>query len=277
MLRIAVTGSHGRLGSELVRRGCLPIEADVTDLLALGDEIQAIAPDVVAHCAAYTDVDGCESELIRAARVNAEGTWLLGLAFPGKVVYLSTDYVFDGQAGPYSEEAIPNPLGIYGWSKLGGEIALRNRSNPRDLIVRTTMLFDRYSDNFVTVVAKRLCSGEPVYLPAHLVGSPTYVPHLADGILAAVEHDVSGILNLAGWRVMSRFELGRQIARIWSMDPEQIKPGPISGCAPRPLSAGLRVGKAYALGLPLGDPLDGLEEMHALSLTTTSLETMAAG
>lgn len=292
MLKIAVTGSHGRLGSEMVRRGCLPIEADVTDLLALGDEIQTIAPDVVVHCAAYTDVDGCESELIRAARVNTEGTWLLGLAFDGKIVYLSTDYIFDGQEGPYIEETIPNPMNIYGWSKLGGEIALRNRSNghrrrdhnPRDLIVRTTMLFDRYSDNFVTVVAERLCSGELVYLPAHLVGSPTYVPHLADGILAAVEHDVSGILNLAGWRVMSRFEFGRQIARIWGVDPEQIEPGPVSGCAPRPLSAGLRVGKAYALGLPLGDPLDGLEEMHALSLVprdnfagTTSLETMAAG
>lgn len=272
-MKIAVTGSYGRLGSELVRRDCVPIEADVTDLLALSNEIQAIAPDVVVHCAAYTDVDGCESELIRAARVNTEGTRLLGLAFTGKIIYLSTDYIFDGWEGPYTEGAMPNPLNIYGWSKLGGEVVLRNRRNSRDLIVRTTQLFDRYSNNFVTVVAERLCAGEPVYLPAQLVGSPTYVPHLAEGLLVAAGRDLSGVLNLVGWRTMSRFELGQCIARAWRVDPALVRPGQlIDGRAPRPLNAGLRVGKAINLGLPIGDPLDGLTEMAFYAL-----ETVAAG
>jgi len=271
-VRVAVTGPRGRLGSELVRRGCVPIGADVTDRPALGDEIQAIAPGAVVHCAAYTDVNGCEGAPVLAARVNTEGTRLLGLAFAGKIVYLSTDYVFDGRAGPYSEGAIPNPLGIYGWSKLGGEIVLRNRGNPSDLIVRTTLLFDRYSDNFVTLVLDQLRPGGLVYLPAQLVGSPTYVPHLAGGILAAIERDVSGLLNLAGWRVISRLDLGRQVARTWGMDPKQVRPGPVTGCAPRPLNAGLRVDKALSLGLPIGDPLDGLKEM-----ASHALETVAAG
>jgi dTDP-4-dehydrorhamnose reductase len=273
MLKIAVTGPRGRLGSELVRRGCAPIYADVTSFQSLAREVAAVSPGLIVHCAAYTDVDACERYVTLAARVNADGMRLLGQAFHGPIVYISTDYIFDGQAGPYTEMATPNPLSIYGWSKLGGEIVLRGRGDARDLIVRTTMLFDRDSSNFVTRVLDRLRTGETVYLPAELYGSPTYVPYLVDSILAAIERGVTGIVNLAGWRVMSRYEWGRQIANLWGFEPDLVQPAARGmGQAPRPPLAGLRVGKARSLGLPIGDPLDGLKEM-----ASHAMETMAAG
>jgi dTDP-4-dehydrorhamnose reductase len=265
--RIGVTGWRGRLGSELVRRGCIPLKCDVTDPAWIRDVLSAHKPNVVIHCAAKTDVDGCEDRPELATQVNTHGTRLLCEHFQGPIVYLSTDYVFDGQEGPYTEDAAPNPLGVYGWSKLGGELALTKRNNPRDLIIRTTVLFDCYSENFVTVVARKLILGETLTLPDDLSGSPTFVPHLADGILAAVGHQVSGIVNLVGSRLMTRHEMGKHIAHTLGYG-DQVRPGSTSGGANRPRKAGLRVEKAHSLGLPIGDPLDGMRKVAAYALET---------
>lgn len=256
LTRIAATGPRGRLGSELVRQGCIPLISDVLDWFALRVELGNIKPDVIIHCAAYTDVDGCQNAPRKASEVNTYGTFILSEAWGGKIIYISTDYIFDGRDGPYTEEAVPSPISIYGWSKLGGELVLRNR--PNSLIVRTTVLFDDYSQNFVTSVIKRLLSGEAVTAPDSLYGSPTYVPHLAKGILAAVH--LTGIINVAGNRVMSRLKFAQMIAEIVGRGTAQ--DGPIIGAAPRPLNAGLDVGKAQLLGLPIYDPLDGVT--HAL-------------
>lgn len=269
--RIGVTGPRGRLGSELVRRGCIPLKCDVTDPDWIGDALNAQYPDVIIHCAAMTDVDGCEDKLLLAARVNSFGTWLLAKKFNGPIVYLSTDYIFDGKNGPYDEEAPANPLSVYGWSKLGGEIAIRGRQDERDLIVRTTVLFDCYSENFVTNVTRKLLNGEALTLPLNLVGSPTYIPHLADGILAAIHKQTSGTINLVGSDVVSRFEMGALIARLLDVK-HLVEMGPLPKAgAPRPLKAGLKVDKARALGLPIGDPKDGIKEVvrHALETMGT--------
>ena len=268
-MRIGVTGSRGRLGNELVRRGCVPLACDVTDICALGNVIQEMEPEVIIHCAAKTDVDLCEMSPITTARVNMGGTFGLVEVFDGPIVYISTDYIFDGASGPYTEEATPNPISLYGWSKLGGEIVLKNRGNPDDLIVRTTVLFDKSDGNFITAVTGKLLAGEMVSLPA-LYGSPTYIPHLARAILEAVEQNVSGVLNLAGNKVMSRFELGKYIARQVGARANQVKPGEVTGKAPRPLRAGLMIDKAKKLGLPIYDPLEGVREV------LDALDTMAA-
>lgn len=120
MTRIAVTGRLGRLGSELVRRGCMPIQANILDWQALRKELDDLNPDVVINCAAYTDVDGCENAPRKAAEVNTYGVYILAQAFTGKLIHISTDYIFDGRNGPYTEQDTPNPISIYGWSKLGG-------------------------------------------------------------------------------------------------------------------------------------------------------------
>lgn len=262
-VRIGVTGPRGRLGSELVRRGCIPLKCDVTDPAWITAVLEYARPDVVIHCAAITEVDECERRPLLATEVNAIGTWNLARAFNGPIVYLSTDYVFDGQDGPYSEGDRPNPLSVYGWSKLGGEVVIRARGNPRDLIVRTTILFDRWSENFVTRVAYQLLAGKTFSLPADLYGSPTYVPHLAAGILSAIKKGTNGIVNLTGWRVVSRYELGQWVAGALELDRERIARGEASGVAGRPLRAGLTTSRARSLGLPVGDPIEGIKEVAA--------------
>lgn len=272
MGKIAVTGPHGRLGSELVNRGCIPIEANVTDFYALNQNILDIQPDVVIHCAAKTNVDACETQAMEAMKVNAGGVYGLAQVYQGKIIYISTDYIFDGEAGPYAEDSKPNPISIYGWSKLGGEIALRNRNNPQDLIIRTTVLFDKHSSNFVTRIIDRLRAGEAVTVPGLLHGSPTYIPHLADGILAAIEDNICGVLNIAGDMVITRFQLAWHIGKLLGVDVSRlVSAGEVIGRAPRPVNAGLTIYKALMLGIPIFSPYEGVKDI------ISELETVAAG
>lgn len=266
---IGVTGALGQLGSELVSLGCVPLVVDVTDSECLRGVLTRAALDVVIHCAALTNVDGCERDPVNAAIINTGGVDNLTHAFAGKIVYISTDYVFDGQRGPYSEPVFPSPINVYGWSKLGGELVLQTRGNRDDLIVRTTNLYShRYVSNFVMKVVAQLEKGQPVYLPCDLRGNPTYAPHLARDILSAIKAEISGILNLGGMPVLSRFELGHLIAQEWRFDPGLVRPGPdpnFTECQPvakRPKCAGLKIDKALALGLPKRAVSAALREMR---------------
>jgi len=261
MMQIGVTGHRGRLGRELVKLGCVPIEADVTNFHALNAAVKLVKPEVVVHCAAFTDVDECEDKPTKAAMVNTGGVAYLCKAFSGKIVYISTDYIFDGQFGPYLEFSAPSPLSVYGWSKLGGELVLKHRGNDDDLIVRTTILFGPNGDDFAGRVISKLLYGEFVYLPDSLYGSPTYTPHLAEDILEAINKDVCGTLNLAGNRVISRYHFGQQIARAAGVSVQSIKRGQVIGKAPRPPKAGLAVNLALRLDFPVRDPYDVLESL----------------
>lgn len=272
MLSIGVTGPNGRLGSELVRQGCKPIVADVAQFHALKPAVAAASVDVVVHCAAMTSVDGCESDPLKAAAINAGGTYNLLKAHDGRIIYISTDYVFDGgdpafihtqPAGPYCEDWPPNPISVYGWSKLGGELVIRNAGRPGDLIVRTTILFDGQSNCFVSKVLDKLLRGEFVYVPDELYGSPTYIPHLATDILLAADRGLAGTLNLAGIHVVSRYGFAKRIAEVAGVPPELVKRGKIIGAAPRPMRAGLAVNRALALGFTARDPFEPLAKIVA--------------
>lgn len=268
---IGVTGYKGRLGSELVRRGCVPLKADVASFEQLNAALLDVRPDVVVHCAAMTDVDRCEREPMRAMRVNVGGTYQLCQRYHGPVVYLSTDYIFDGRLGPYNELQQPCPINIYGWTKLGGEMVLKARDNPADLIVRTTILYGYRSLNFVIKVLTALRLSLRVPVPRDLRGSPTYIPHLAEAIMMAIKEGVSGTVNVVGMNVLSRYEFGRLIARQWDLDPDLVVPGPINGGVPRPTRVGLKVDRAIKLGLPIYTVNQGLEEMQR------AMETVATG
>jgi dTDP-4-dehydrorhamnose reductase len=235
----------------------------VTGFFELRSEIEHDKEEVVIHCAAHTNVDGCEEWPLDATDVNMGGTFALAGAFKGKIVYISTDYVFDGTTGPYVEYSSPNPINIYGWSKLGGELVLKARKNPDDLIVRTTMLFGPDGDDFVSKVAEKLLSGEPVYLPDNLYGSPTYIPHLAEDILLAVKKGTSGVLNLAGGPApISRYRFGQRIAEAAGLSTDLVRRGgPPLGTALRPLRVGLKTDKAVRLGFPYRDPYRELKQV----------------
>lgn len=262
-MTIAIAGSRGRLGSWFVRRGFAPLECDVTNPEEVRAAIDLVQPRTIINCAAWTDVDGAEDEESRedALGINLRGAGNLRQAHMGLLIHISTSFVFDGKAGPYSEDDIANPLGWYGWTKFGGEAAVLIR-HPT-LIVRTDCLYGPLGHNdFVRSIRDVLELGAPYQLPTNLIGSPTYIPHLAEGVLSAERLGIAGILNIVGDTTMSRYNWGRMIAEVFGYDPDIIEPtDEIKGDAPRPLRGGLSVEKALSLGVPIFTPRDGLKAL----------------
>lgn len=239
MMIIGITGASGQLGSELVRLGGIPLVGRFHSD-ELRNSIERVSPYAIINCGGLTNVDYCEMNIAEAAATNAAGVEYLGQIFDGYLVQISTDYVFDGRAGPYGVRDTPNPIGVYGWSKLGGELVIR-RHQGQSLIIRTTILFSSTNNNFVSKIVKQLKSDRPVtiYSP-HLTGSPTYVPPLAAEIMRIVNAEYTGIAHIAGNRRISRYEFAKMIAWAFGYDPHTIIPSDKSIiAAPRPVRAGL--------------------------------------
>lgn len=255
---IGVLGHKGRLGTELIKNWkCLPLDADIKSLTSLSRAIDEIKPDVIINCAAKSGVDKCEDEVIETYLVNAFGPRNISEVFSGKIVHLSTDYIFDGQKGNYSETDKANPLSVYGFSKFFGEEALKKHHDK--LIVRTTILFDAGpKDNFPLAAWRTLKENKPFTAPNDLYGNPTYIPHLAHGIIVAIEKDLTGVLNIVGDGICSRMEFAQIICDIFGFDKTLVTNSPIWGNARRPAKAGLDTEKAMSLGIPIYDIMAGL-------------------
>lgn len=199
-MKVLVTGARGQVAQSLVERAQSRPEIELIaagrpdlDLERPGSAekiIAAIVPDVVINAAAFTAVDAAESDPKRAFRINADGAGEIAAAaaaIDAPVVQLSTDYVFDGRsAGAYDEGAAPNPLNVYGRSKLAGEEQVR-AANPRHLIVRTAWLYGPFGRNFVKTVMDAAGKGSPLTVVDDQHGSPTSTLDLADGLLALLE------------------------------------------------------------------------------------------
>ena len=268
-MKIGVTGYGGRLGSELVSRGCIPLDCDVAVRESVRDILQFLEPDIVIHCAALTDVDYCEQSKDEALLVNAKGTENLKVCFPGKIIYISTDYVFDGKKGMYKEEdetGNPDKLCWYGYTKLLGEQLMGNN----DTIIRTTMLYGSpVKDDFVTHILQNLELNEPFEVTRALYGTPTYVPHLADGIMALLKlPEMPHIINIVGTSIWSRYDLALTIASVFGYEDRKhlIHPTMKIGKTKRPRHAGLNVNKAVDLGIPVHPTMDGFREMNENNL-----------
>jgi dTDP-4-dehydrorhamnose reductase len=207
-MRIAVTGAGGGLGRAFVAavperhevHGFTRQELDVRSFDAVHDALDQLAPDVVMHLAALTSVDRCEEEPQRAAETNVLGSFNVAAAArrSGAVlVLLSTDYVFDGHKGaPYDEEDRPNPLSVYGWTKLAGERAAES-VGPDLVIVRTAWVFGT-GDDFLTRALRGLKRGQEIRGIADQVGSPTEVGALAERLLTVTTSGIRGVVHLAG-------------------------------------------------------------------------------
>lgn len=272
--RIAVTGYKGRLGSELVKRGCLPLDCDVTSRLSIKQALRDVDPEIVVHCAAITDVDYCQEFKEEALEVNGRGTENLKVLFEGRIVYLSTDYVFNGKGkGMYTEDdkpSDPKTLCWYGFTKLVGEEFL----GLRDTIIRTTMLYGSpKKDDFVDHILQNLGLNTPFKVTRALYGTPTYIPHLADAIINMVNLHASfpHIINIAGGDLLSRYEFALLIASYFGKSDKKylIEPTMKIGKVKRPRRAGLNVRKAMNLGLPIYSVNDGLSSCYVEKTANT--------
>jgi dTDP-4-dehydrorhamnose reductase len=194
--------------------GLARAELDVTDADAVEAAIDRHRPDAVVNAAGWTDVDGAEGAEGAAMRVNDTAAALLAsaaAAIGAKVLYVSSDYVFDGAKGrPYVESDLPGPISAYGRSKQAGETSVAV-ANPRHFVVRSAWLFGTRGANFVETML-RLGSEQPeVLVVSDQVGSPTYTRHLAEGIALLIEGDEFGIHHLAGAGSCSWFEFAQEI------------------------------------------------------------------
>jgi dTDP-4-dehydrorhamnose reductase len=263
-VRILVTGAGGMLGSDVVRAanfvnhevvGATHSDLDVTDRAAVERFVFQERPDVVINCAAYTNVDGAEDDLGGAMDVNAEAACFVAAAaseIGAKVVYPSSDYVFDGsKSEPYVESDETRPQSIYAQSKLAGEKET-SQANPRHFIARSAWLFGTAGRNFVeTMLALGSEHGEVVVVRDQ-VGSPTYTAHLADAIVRLVDSEAYGIHHLAAQGECSWYEFAQEIfsqagvdCRVMSCTTDEFgRP------APRPSYSVLGTERPDALYLP---------------------------
>ncbi len=268
MFIIGITGYKGLLGHYFLEHdGAKPIEADVTDYEALARAIDTVCPDAIVHCAAKTNVDWCEQNPADSYAVNVIGTLNVISASQGvPVVLISTDYVFDGKNGPYTEDDLRDPINIYGKQKAEAEDLMR----PQDLICRTTVLYGLGGHNKIDFV---FWVRHELYEPQFWIstcwdqwGTPTYAENLATMIRALIKAGYSGIWHTAGAACISRLQFARIIANVFGLDEHRIRPEStieLGQVAKRPRHGGLIVAKfqeAFPSILCMM-PYEGLMEM----------------
>lgn len=234
---ILVVGANGMLGRDLMPqlgergRGVDIGDMDITSLESVERVLTAVRPSVVVNCAAYTDVDGCESNQETAMQVNGEGVAHLAMAtrmIGARLVQVSTDYIFDGCKGtPYLEDDAPNPLGVYGESKLAGE--MNAAVNPDHLIVRTQWLYGLHGKNFVETMLRLGAERGEVSVVDDQIGSPTWTVNLAHAILALIEKGCRGVYHAANegycsWNDFARaiFQEAGMAVTVTAMTTEQL-------------------------------------------------------
>jgi len=264
-VRILLTGNKGMLGQDFTalaapRHEIVPLdlpEVDITDGAAVGRDFTRTKPEVVVHAAAFTAVDECERRPETAFAVNAEGTRNVARAARDAgipMLYLSTDYVFDGaKPEPYGEEEATHPLGVYGKSKLEGEKAVRDLVS-QFWIVRTSWLFGPHGNNLVRTILECAKAGERLRVVDDQVGGPTYTLHLAAALEKIVTRGGPGIYHVTNQGYCSWFEFARAIVEQAGLDPEIVSPIPtsdLSRLAPRPKNSRLASTKLQSEGISL--------------------------
>jgi dTDP-4-dehydrorhamnose reductase len=289
---VAVTGGNGLLGGEAVallsgkhevlaigRGPCrLPLgphawaDADLGDGRSVEIALREFRAQAVLHAGAMTDVDACEGDPVAAWRVNVGGTEQVARAcraLEARLVAVSTDYVFDGEAGPYREDAVPNPRGAYARSKRCGEEAALLLA-PDSAVARVAVVYSGRpgaKSTFATQIVEKLSKGEPVKAFGDQLVSPTLAANAAAMTLELLlETGYRGVLHTSGATVLDRVEFAWKVARRFGLSGEivRVRTADVKLLAPRPLRGGLVVERAA--GLLREKPLDleaSLERFHA--------------
>ena len=260
-MKCVITGAGGLLGFELStamgHRGIQYIaltkaDLDVTDRNATEQRIKAGDPDIVFHCAAFTDVERAEVERKASFSVNADGARNVARACKtvgARMVFFSTDYVFDGtKRTPYAPHDKPNPLSTYGESKLAGE-NLVTASGVDVLLIRTSWLYGAVGRDLVDTVIQGAREGKTLQLIDDQTGSPTWAKHMAEITLDLVSHRVSGTYHVTDSGEASWYDLGREALSICGLQCEvkRISSEDWRASAPRPRYSVLNSSNAEAI------------------------------
>lgn len=289
---VLITGGKGQLGRELerllVERGA-PVyapgrdELDVTDSARIERVIDGVSPAIVFHAAAWTDVDGCQRDAERAWRVNAHATAHLAEVCAHRgilLVYVSTDFVFDGRQGtPYEPEAPTKPLSVYGESKLAGEQAVLEAGGPA-IVARTAWVYGVFGRNFPKAILWAAAARQrgdakgPLQVVDDQVGSPTYAPDLAWALLELAglgdqgpREPHQGVFHVANTGSCSRYEFAQRILELagWGglVDVKPIKSHEFPAAAPRPSYSVLGLDKLRRAGIRMRSWEEALVEFLA--------------
>ncbi len=280
MKRVLLIGGSGQLGTEILRRwhDCEVAapphrELDIADRAGVRAALERVRPDAVVNCAAFADVDRCESEPEHAFEVNAlavAAAGALAREFDAAFVTISTDYVFDGAAGaPYAESDAPHPLSVYGASKLAGEL-LVERLHSRAFVVRTCGLYGAAGSAARTPFIERVLThppdAEPMRVVADVVASPTFAGHLADTLRRLIETESYGLYHAVDAGAVSWYDFASEAARQAELTVaiEPIAAAQWKAPAVRPRYSALRNANLDALGIAMPSWRDGIAAYLAL-------------
>ena len=268
-MRVLLTGAAGQLGADikLVAEGhpglelvaCDRSQLDITNgaetIAVIGDH----NPDIIIHAAAYTAVDDCESNEKQAHTVNGEGTENVvsaALNVGARVIYVSTDYVFDGtKPEAYTETDLPNPASVYGASKLAGEKAIAELGD-RGLVVRTSWVCGAHGSNMVKTILRAAENHPTLTFVDDQIGKPTFTTDLAETLLLLAARNDSGIMHVTNEGAVSWFEFCQDVLEIAGLGRDRVQPCSTDDLqpprpAPRPANSVLENTRFPDLGLPL--------------------------
>ncbi len=276
-MKILVTGSNGLLGQKLTEQlvteddteliatsrgadryprpgGYIYEELDICDADAVEHVIRRHRPDVVINTAAMTNVDACERDPEGCRRLNVDAVQTLaGLCTTDGIhfIHLSTDFIFDGKNGPYKEDDVPNPLSLYGESKLDAEQVTR-AAGGKWTILRTILVYGVVSDmsrsNIVLWAKGALEKGQPLSVVDDQWRMPTLAEDLAAACISAAQKGAEGIFHISGKDMFSIYELVEAVADFWKLDTsgmKRVSSATLSQDAPRPARTGFILDKAY--------------------------------
>ena len=275
-MKILITGANGFLGYYLVEQllekdysviatgkgECrLPfthgtkfqyLSMDFTDPFSIHDVFENIKPDVVIHAGAMSKPDECELDQMKAYLINVEGTVQLlinAVDLKSFFIFLSTDFVFDGEKGMYKEEDLPGPVNYYGKTKLEAEDAVKEYEHSW-AIVRTVLVYGKNHsghNNILKIVKEKLEKGEEYSIVDDQVRTPTYVEDLAKGIVSIIEKRATGIFHLSGKDILTPYQMAIKTAEHLKLDSTVLKKATaanFSQPAKRPLKTGFIIDKA---------------------------------
>jgi len=266
--KILITGASGQLGKTLKtlfssKYDIIPTSKnhynyqknyflDITNPILIRDIVSATSPDIIINLAALTNVDLCEKKPDLAFSVNFTGLQNIVKIFNGPIIQLSTDYVFDGKTGQYSENSSVNPINVYGRTKLEAENFLKENSKD-SLIIRTNVLYDYMSESpasFLNWVVKSLQDDKKINVVDDQWNNPTWTHSIAVAIDKAIEFELNGLIHWGDNDYISRFDFAIKIAETFQLKKNLINPiktRELNQIAARPLKGGLNVDRAKSI------------------------------